>query len=263
MVGGIALRSGSSGNASLIKNGDACFLVDCGINGKNLLLALAEAGESPAAIDGILITHEHSDHVSGLGVVLRRYKIPVYISQKVFEAILPRLGKFDPSLIHIIEPETEFLIKDQSIRSFLVPHDAPETLGYRFMTAQGDITVCTDIGQITPEVMAKIEGSRLLFLESNYDPDLLNSGPYPWPLKQRIRNGQGHLSNLQCGEGLCCLVEAGAEQITLCHLSRENNHPAIAELASVQALAGIQAKVGEDYLIQVARRYDLSDWMQI
>ncbi|HZJ68391.1 MAG TPA: MBL fold metallo-hydrolase [Candidatus Eisenbacteria bacterium] len=263
MIGGVTLRSGSSGNSTLIRNGDLRLVVDCGINGKTFTNALAEIGESPTDIAGILITHEHSDHVSGLGVVLRKYKIPFYITHKTFKKILPRLGKFDNDLVNIIKVEDKFLIKDQLIESFQVPHDAVETLAYRFMTDRGDITVCTDIGSIDPEIIEKIKKSRLIFLESNYDLQLLRNGPYPQYLKERISNGHGHLSNGQCSEALCELVEKGTEQIVLVHLSEDNNHPAIAELTSKQALEEIDAIQNHDYLLQVAKRHQTSNWMHI
>lgn len=263
MIGGVTLRSGSSGNSTLIRNGDLRLIVDCGINGKTFTNALAEVGETPNEIDGILITHEHSDHISGLGVVLRKYKIPFYITDETFNKILPCLGKFDQSLINIIQPQDTFSIKDQLVESFQVPHDAVETLAFRFMTDRGDITVCTDIGSIDSSILAKISHSRLIFLESNYDLQLLRSGPYPQYLKERITSGHGHLSNGQCGEALCDLVQAGTEQIVLVHLSQDNNHPAIAELTANQALEEIDAIVHDDYLLQVAKRFQTSNWMQI
>lgn len=263
MIGCVALRSGSSGNSTLIRNKNVRLIVDCGINGKTFTNALAEVGESPLDIDGILITHEHSDHVSGLGVILRRYQLPFYVTAITLEKILPSLGKFDHNLINIIHPEDQFSIKDQIVRSFKVPHDAEETLAYRFETDRGDITVCTDIGSIGPSILEKISSSRLVVLESNYDLQLLKSGPYPRYLKERISNGHGHLSNGECGDSLCHLVQAGTEQIALAHLSQENNHPSIAELTAVQTLADIDAVADRDYRLQVAKRSQVSDWMQL
>lgn len=263
MIGCVALRSGSSGNSTLIRNGDTRLIIDCGINGKTFSNALAEVGESPLDVDGILITHEHSDHVSGLGVVLRRYKLPFYLTEKTLEKILPGLGKFDHNLINIIKPEDKFLIKDQIVNSFQVPHDAVETLAYRFETQRGDITVCTDIGSVSQSTLQKIVNSRLVVLESNYDLQLLRNGPYPKYLKERISNGHGHLSNGECGDTLCHLVQTGTEQIALAHLSQENNHPSIAELTAVQTLSDIQAIEDQDYKLQVAKRHQTSDWMQI
>lgn len=263
MIGAAALRSGSSGNSTLIRNDEVRLIVDCGINGKGFAASLAQLGESTTEIDGILITHNHIDHVSGLGVILRKFRIPVYLTEKTYLSIVTNLGKFDENLIHIIAPEGHFSIKDQLVESFLVPHDSPETLAFRFFTERGDITVCTDIGSMSQSNLAKISKSRLVFLESNYDVEMLNNGPYPYRLKERIRNGHGHLSNLQCGATLCSLLQEGTEQIVLSHLSKENNHPAIAELTSVQALGEIDAVKDRDYLIQVAKRYEVSDWMQI
>ncbi|MGB4608994.1 MAG: MBL fold metallo-hydrolase [Saccharofermentanales bacterium] len=263
MIGSVALRSGSSGNCTLVRNGETRLIVDCGINGKTFTGALALAGESPLDIDGILITHEHSDHVSGLGVILRKYKIPFYITKKTLELISDRIGKFDYNLINIIQPEDKFLIKDQLVTSFQVPHDAAETLAFRFATSRGDITVCTDIGSVDQAILNKITDSRLIILESNYDSQLLKNGPYPRILKDRISNGHGHLSNEQCGETLSNLVKTGTEQIVLAHLSEENNHPSLAELTAVQSLDNIGAVKDKDYVLQVARRYSNSDWMQI
>ncbi len=263
MIGGISLRSGSSGNSTLIRNKDSKIIVDCGINGKTFAKALAEAGECTGDIDGILITHEHSDHISGLGVILRKFKIPVYLSQKTYEHIQTRLGKFDENLIHMIEPNQAFSIGEQIIKPFSVPHDASETLGFRFLTERGDITVMTDVGAVDLCLLEKIYGSRLIFLESNYDFEMLKNGPYPARLKKRISNGFGHLSNGQCGDTLCHLVQKGTEQIVLSHLSQENNHPSIAALSSVQALQDIHAVKDRDYQLQVAARYEISQWMQI
>ncbi|NLM18903.1 MAG: MBL fold metallo-hydrolase [Clostridiaceae bacterium] len=263
MIGSVALRSGSSGNCTLIRNGKTRLIVDCGINGKTFTNALASAGESPLDIDGILITHEHSDHISGLGVILRKYKIPLYITQKTLELILDNIGKFDYNLINIIRPEDKFLIKDQLVTSFQVPHDAAETLAYRFETSRGDITVCTDIGSISQSILNQLIDSRLIILESNYDAQLLKSGPYPRVLKDRISNGHGHLSNDECGDALCYLVKTGTEQIVLAHLSKENNHPSIAELTAIQSLNVVGAVKDKDYVLQIAKRYSNSDWMQI
>lgn len=263
MIGSVALRSGSSGNCTMIRNGETRLIVDCGINGKTFTNALALAGESPLDIDGILITHEHSDHVSGLGVILRKYKIPFYITQKTLDLIFDGIGKFDYNLINIIKPEDKFLIKDQPVTSFQVPHDAAETLAYRFETPRGDIAVCTDIGSVSQSILNQLANSRLVVLESNYDSQLLKNGPYPRILKDRISNGHGHLSNDECGGALCHLVNTGTEQIVLAHLSKENNHPSIAELTSIQSLNVVGAVKDKDYVLQVARRYSNSDWMQI
>lgn len=155
------------------------------------------------------------------------------------------------------------MIKDQPVTSFQVPHDAAETLAYRFETPRGDIAVCTDIGSVSQSILNQLANSRLVVLESNYDSQLLKNGPYPRILKDRISNGHGHLSNDECGGALCHLVNTGTEQIVLAHLSKENNHPSIAELTSIQSLNVVGAVKDKDYVLQVARRYSNSDWMQI
>lgn len=254
-----ALRSGSSGNSILVQNGPDSLVFDCGINGKQFDLALRSVGSSPAEISGLVISHEHRDHISGLGVIMRKFQIPVYITEKTFLACKDSLGKFDPDLVHIIEPSHFFSVGDTVIKSFPIPHDAVDPQAFRIQTTAGDIAICTDIGCLTPGIHHEIQGAKLIFAEANYDDLLLDQGPYSYWLKERIRGGKGHLSNKMCAGFLQNLVQTGTSRISLAHLSYENNSPSLAAATVRTWLRTIDALEDRDYSLQVAKRYDVSE----
>lgn len=240
-------------------------MVDCGVNGKSFAGALTEAGvpeDRLNKIAGILITHEHSDHIAGLGVVLRRYRIPVYMNRKTFEAAARQMGNFDLNLVRLIRPEERFTVGEFEVSAFRTSHDAAEPMGYTIETERCKAAVCTDLGRMEDSVMRHLEGSRLVFLEANYEPDLLEHGPYPYYLKERIRGERGHLSNSDSAEAGLLLLRSGTERIVLSHLSRENNYPAMAELVVRQRFR--EAGAGErDYRLSVAQRYMISDCQEL
>lgn len=253
-----ALRSGSSGNAVLLRSEQTIVLVDCGLNGKTLAAALAELDLVPEDLSAVLITHEHVDHVSGLGVCIRRHKLPFYCTAKTLKALPKSLGRLDPELWCELRREEPFRVGDLELTAVPIPHDAADPVFYR-AALDGDLAaVCTDLGEVTESVRDYLKGVRLLLLEANYNPELLQLGPYPYPLKERIRNGYGHLSNREAGELAVSLVQDGLEQLCLGHLSRENNYPELALLEVRQQL--VMAGVPDSaYRLSVARRYDLSE----
>ena len=257
-----ALRSGSSGNIYLLEAGSTRLILDCGVNGKQFASALAEAGISAAEIpgmQGILITHEHSDHISGLGVILRRYKLPVYMNRATYMAAAPRLGRFDQELLNFIEPGESLPIGDFLVKAFAISHDAADPQAYSFDTEAGKIAFCTDTGLVDDPIYAELQGSKLVFLESNYEPQLLEAGPYPWPLKQRIRGEHGHLSNQRAAELCSQLLETGTDRFVLSHLSQENNFPLLALQATEAQLSAAGAQENLDYQLYVANRYQVSE----
>ena len=256
-----ALRSGSSGNLFLFEKDQTRVVIDCGVNGKTFASALMQAEvpeEETSQIQGILITHEHSDHISGLGVVMRRYKLPVYMTRKTMEAVLPSLGKVDLNLIHLVHPGESFALGDLEVKAFRIPHDAADPVGYSITDGKKKVSLCTDLGEASPAIRAELEGSQLVFLESNYEPDLLAAGPYPYYLKERIRGGKGHLSNHESAELAMDLVKQGTERLVLSHLSRENNYPAMAELVVKGRLSQEGAEADRDYKLEVAQRFSNS-----
>lgn len=258
-----ALRSGSSGNSILVSTDQSSVLVDAGITGKGLANALKDLDESPDKLKGILITHEHSDHISGLGVILRRFKIPFFINKKTLKKVLPELGNFDPDLIRIIRADETFQVDDLEIMAFPISHDAAAPVGYTISSELGSIGVCTDLGCTDEGVYKALADSKLCYLEANYDQELLRMGSYPLKLKERIASHHGHLSNDESGIACIRLLEQGTEKIILSHLSQENNFPHLALLTVNDALTEAGAKEGLDYRLTAARRYDVSEPQEI
>ncbi len=258
-----ALRSGSSGNSILISSPKSLLLVDAGITGKGLESGLKDLGEDIEKLKGILITHEHSDHISGLGVILRRYKLPFYINIKTLEAALPQLGDFDPNLVKIIHPQEKFSLDDLEISSFPVSHDAADPVGFTVRTKDGSVGIVTDLGCTNEEIFTALAGVDICYLEANYDQDMLKYSSYPLRLKERIASHYGHLSNEQSGLACIRLLKQGTSRIVLSHLSNENNFPHLALLTVNDSLTAAGAVQGKDYQLTAARRYELSEPQQI
>ncbi|MHB8962023.1 MAG: MBL fold metallo-hydrolase [Saccharofermentanales bacterium] len=272
-----SLYSGSSGNSIFISSGNESaqsyeglhfesskgrtkILIDAGVSGKRLQTAMRAIGEDLDAIDGVLLTHEHIDHMAGIGVIVRRHKIPLYLTRKTWQE-LRRLnaGEIPEDLLRIVEAGSSFAIGDLEIRSFSTPHDAVDPTGFRIDGEGRSVSVFTDIGEMRPDILDIIYGSDAVFIESNYDKDMLWTGSYPWPLKKRIDGAFGHLSNADCASAAASLLEHGTERFILSHLSQENNSPRMALKTTVEFLAGQGAISSRDYTIQVARRFDPGD----
>ena len=235
------------------------LLVDIGVNGKEIQTALQAIDESIMEVDGILLTHEHVDHMRGVGVVMRKHKIPLYVNQATWDRMQTlTIGAIPDNLVHIIRSDSEFEIGDMSIRSFRTPHDAVESVGYRITADNRSVSIFTDIGEIKNELLAHVCGSDTIFIESNYDYEMLWNGPYPWFLKKRIHGAHGHLSNMDCAQTIGALLEKGTSRFVLSHLSKENNSPEIALRTTTQFLTEMGARTGKDFEIQVARRSEPS-----
>ncbi|HHX37099.1 MAG TPA: MBL fold metallo-hydrolase [Clostridiaceae bacterium] len=250
-----SLFSGSSGNSIFVSGGNTKILVDAGRPAKYIEAELANINVEPTDIDAILVTHEHTDHMQGVGPMARRYRIPVYTNEPTWNAMLPRLGNVAKVVNHVFVTGASFAIGDVRIISFATPHDSAESVGFVIETEKGRIAVCTDLGEMTDDILASLSDAQLVFLEANYDEQMLLSGPYPWHLKQRIRGGRGHLSNDCTMEAATRLTEAGVDSIILSHLSKENNFPMLAELTVRQGLEAQGIDVDTDLSLHVAPRY--------
>lgn len=259
----VSLFSGSSGNSIFFSDGETRLLVDAGLSGKRIEAALAEVGERAAALSAILVTHEHSDHTSGIGVLARRYKVPIHASQGTWNALGTLPGKLQPQQKVTFVPGERFRIGSVEVEPFSIPHDAAEPVGYSFYARQRKITVATDLGHMNRTLLRNLEGSDVLLLESNHDIGMLKMGRYPWPLKQRILGDHGHLCNDMAGKVVAHLVEQGTRCILLGHLSQENNFPELAFQTTLNALTEKNLQPGERFHLEVARRDRVSSivWM--
>ena len=222
------LRSSSKGNTTIVFNRTTKILVDCGISGKILEECLSSANLPCSSLDGIVITHEHSDHIKGVGVISRKYNIPVFANALTWQAMESQLGKISLENKRIIDVGREFYIKDIKINSFATLHDAAQSVGYVFESDGEKVAVATDMGRVTEAALAAICGSHTALIEANYDKNMLEIGSYPYELKQRIKSDCGHLCNEDSGCFAKALFETGTKNIILGHLSEENNFPLLA-----------------------------------
>ncbi|MDO5398354.1 MAG: MBL fold metallo-hydrolase [bacterium] len=253
----VSLISGSSGNASLISDGRTNLLIDCGGSGKCIQNALMEAGVAVGEIDAVLLTHEHSDHVKGVGVLSRRYGFPIYATEKTHSSIV-KVGEINPDLKINVTPDNEFEIGSIRVLPFSIPHDAADPVGYSFSVNNNKYTIATDMGYISNSILDRLKGSKAIILESNHDVEMLRCGPYPFYLQQRILGQYGHLSNETASIAALALAESGTEHIMLGHLSEHNNLPEIAMLETNQRLTAAGINVGSDITLQVAQRHKIT-----
>lgn len=246
-----SLVSGSSGNALYLEHKNTKILIDCGISGARICEALKSINVNPEKIDGIVVTHEHSDHVSGVRVFSNKFGLKVYAGEKTLENLSCH------SAI-AVNAEEGFEIGEIEAMAFDIPHDAAQPFGYTFMLGGIKLSVATDMGRIDAHVAEIVRGSEFVFLEANHDMKMLLEGPYPYYLKERIRGSEGHLSNEQCASLATALARTGTTKIVLGHLSNTNNTPHIALQTVTDALSSGGFKVGSDILLDVAKRHSVS-----
>ncbi|MCR5058411.1 MAG: MBL fold metallo-hydrolase [Clostridiales bacterium] len=250
------LFSGSSGNAILVSAADTLVLVDAGMNCKKIVEALNIVKINPFDLSAILITHDHSDHISGLDVFTRKFSIPIYATKDTWSGIHAAEKKPHlPSLDNEVIPEKEFKIGSLGITAFSTPHDTSGSCGYCFSTGSHKAAIATDIGYMTPTVFEHLLGCEGILLEANYDKDMLWNGEYPYYLKKRIDGNYGHLCNDDCASTVAALCRAGTRHFILGHLSKENNLPQVAERTVIRALQDEDLVRDRDFTLRVANRY--------
>lgn len=255
MISFCSLASGSSGNAQFIGNKTTKLLLDAGLSGKYIQSSLEGIGVDAKDLDGILVTHEHSDHIKGIGVLMRRFGLPLYLTEGTWKGMENKIGKVDLEKVNFIDNNACFAIKDIEIKAYSVSHDANDPVGFTFQNGTGKIGVVTDLGYYTDEILAEIRTCDLVMLEANHDEEMLQMGSYPYYLKRRILSEIGHLSNEDSGEIACDIVRHGkTRNILLGHLSRENNFPDLAyeTVKSIMESEGI--KVGDDVMLNMTYR---------
>ena len=254
MIKFCSLYSGSSGNCIFIGTDRVKILIDAGVSGSRIVDALRGIGEDPEDLSAIFVTHEHSDHIAGAGILSRRYHLPVYATEKTWLAMEKPLGKISPENRVSLTPNSELTIGDICLHAFPIPHDAADPVAYSFTVGEKRLAVATDMGHVTETVRENIKDCDLILLESNHDVDMLKFGPYPAYLKRRILSDHGHLSNLAAADLLTELALSGTKQFFLGHLSQQNNTPACAFETAERMLKERDLKVGQDIALSVAYR---------
>ena len=255
-----SLYSGSSGNSIFIASDNTRVLIDAGLAGKKIDEALKHIGEEASSIDGIFITHEHIDHIKGVGVLSRKYDIPIYANDNTWAVMEKNIGKIKEHNIRIMDRRSSITINDLEIRSFNIPHDAIAPVGYTVSYAGKSASVVTDFGVFTEEIRDNIIDSDIILLESNHDVNMLRMGPYPYKLKLRVLGENGHLSNEDCGSAIVSLLKNDKKkQIVLGHLSGTNNHPDLAYQTVVDVLSANGIRPGDNVILQLASRHNPSE----
>lgn len=223
-----SLYSGSSGNSLFVESENTKLLVDAGVSSKKIEEALANLEIDPTSIDGILITHEHSDHVQGLGTFAKKFNLPVFVNEKTLDAMPKQKEKISEKNIKLFNINEKFEIGDLKVKPFSIPHDAANPCGFNIFKDDKKISIATDIGHMTNGILKNLEDSIFIMLESNYDPEVLKYSKYPYQLKTRIAGPDGHLSNELAGKTISYLLNSGLKQAVLGHLSKQSNFPELA-----------------------------------
>ncbi|MEN9919823.1 MAG: hypothetical protein RL662_2259 [Bacteroidota bacterium] len=252
----ISLSSGSNGNCYYLGTSRYGILIDAGIGTRTIKKYLREYGIAMETIIAVLITHDHGDHIKSVGSLGCKMQLPIYATESVHFGI-ERSYCVQEKLLgakRVIEKEKEFQIKDFSITAFDIPHDSIENVGYKIVVEGKIIVIATDIGRITDTIIKYTENANYLIVEANYDDEMLKNGRYPEHLKQRITSGMGHLSNSLSAELLCSIYHDKLEEVWLCHLSQDNNHPELAYKTIEKALHERGVKVGRDIVLKALNR---------
>ncbi len=257
------LASGSKGNSVYIGTKDTKILIDAGISGTKIESALKDINVSLDEIDAVFITHEHSDHIDGVGVLSRRYNLPIYATEGTWNNMPEKIGKISKPNKRLVYKDEGIVLNDLFIRPFEVPHDAKEPVCYSILYNGIKICVATDMGHITRNVIENIRHSSALVLESNHDINMLKSGDYPYNLKERILGKFGHISNETCGKLLSCVMNDKLKNVFLGHLSQDNNTPELAYLTVANTLEefGIQAE--KDVNLHIAKSYGITELIKL
>lgn len=251
-----SIASGSSGNCIYVGSDNTHILIDAGISGKRINQGLSAMGISPGDISGILVTHEHSDHIKGLGVMSRKYRIPIYVSELTRGKIMGSslCGSIDESLFNRIVPDNDFIINDIVIHPFRTQHDAVDPLCFTLSKDGRKISIATDLGCYNEYILGKLAESDILFIEANHDIEMLHKGNYPHFLKKRILGEKGHLSNNTTVKLISEICHEKLKCVVLGHLSRENNDPRIAHDSIKVEIDSFNLKTGLQIQLAVAER---------
>lgn len=212
-------------------------MIDAGLSEKKLSARIAQIGRSFAGMDAVFATHEHSDHIRGIGPLLRKHEVPFYATEGTWRRANHAVGRIgNCNMIREGEPVQW---GDLSVEPYSTPHDAEEPVAFVIRYQDKSLGIATDLGRVTPEVKKTLQNLDALLVEANHDISMLEAGPYPWMTKKRIKSGVGHLSNEDCGELLASVNHSGLKRVVLMHMSETNNHPDLAKITALQALGDL------------------------
>lgn len=254
-----SVASGSCGNCHYLEYNDTKILIDAGLSGKKIEENLRKLDKNLENTAGILITHEHTDHIKGAGILARRYNIPIYANRNTWDCMKDKLGKLKEDNIRFFDNDIPFIIGDINIKAFSIHHDAADPVGYTLNNGITKISVATDLGHVCDNIKNNLFESKLVVLESNHDVQMLKIGSYPYYLKQRVMSNKGHLSNEDAGKFCVELVKRGTEKILLAHLSKENNFPELAFETVKGVLKEKNISIGKNLELEVLRRGSISN----
>lgn len=250
------IASGSSGNCIYIGSDNTHIIIDAGVSRKRIEEGLNSAGLSLKDISAILVTHEHSDHIKSLGVILRKDDIPVYATKGTVDGMSDSsmLGKFCYENVNVVKADSEFTIGDLTVKPFAISHDAKEPVAYSVINNNKKATVLTDLGIYDDYTIDNLKNSDIMLVESNHDENLLAVGSYPYMLKQRILGKKGHLSNTCCGKLVDTVLHDNLKRIYLGHISKENNYDRLAfETVKLEINQSDSLYNSGDFQIEIAR----------
>ena len=254
------LGSGSSGNCAVVRSSRTCLLVDAGLSAKQIVLRLEAVGVKLEELDGILLTHEHGDHTQGLEVLCRKHSLPLYCTPLTQEAIASGFTKGRPGW-RLMQTGSAFEVEDLRVECFPVPHDAVDPVGFVLQDEDSKLAVLSDVGFVTNLIRDRLRGAHTIFVEANYDPQLLDADEKrPWSTKQRISGRHGHLSNDQAAELICSIAHQDLHQVVLGHLSDDCNDP---DLARKKISAAVHGAGYADVTVLCAERHEPTPWMKV
>lgn len=243
------LASGSSGNAIYVESDTTKLLVDCGLTGKKTEALLKQINRNPEDLDAILVSHEHSDHIKGVGIMARKYNLDIYANEKTWDAMTPKLGKLKTEQKYLFNVEENKTIGNIDIVSFAVSHDAIDPQFYTFQKNNKQFVILTDTGYVNDRMRGMLRNADAYLMESNHDISMLRMGQYPWSLKQRILSDKGHLSNEDGALALTDMIGDKTRRVYLGHLSKENNMKEIAHETVKEILIRKDMGVDEQFHI--------------
>lgn len=241
------LASGSTGNAIYVEDGEHSFLVDAGLSGKQMEALFQNINRDMSKLSGIFVTHEHSDHIKGVGIVARKYKLPIYANEKTWQAMEPLIGTIPTEQKFIFSTETVQTFGGTDIESFGVSHDAAEPMFYVFHRDGKKLVLITDTGYVSDRMKGIISNADAYVFESNHDVQMLRMGRYPWNIKRRILSDVGHVSNEDAAIAMSEVVGDNTKRVYLAHLSLDNNIKDLARMSVTQTLESRGLIVGEQF----------------